>query len=64
MKCIIKNCSGDATSRGLCWKDYFVALALVRKGKTTWDFLIKNNMALERKNQNEFTKQFKSLKHE
>ena len=40
-KCLIEGCEGEAKTRGLCHKCYQTAFMSVKKGKTTWDELVK-----------------------
>lgn len=64
-KCIVSNCNGNAASRGLCYGDYYKALRLVNKKETTWDFLIKHNLALYSNHggkPSDFMKKFKEAK--
>jgi hypothetical protein len=41
MKCLVDGCEGEAKTRGLCHKCYQTAFMSVKKGKTTWDELVK-----------------------
>lgn len=38
--CLVPGCTNDATTRGLCGKDYAIANSLVKKGQTSWKKLV------------------------
>lgn len=44
--CIIPNCENVAKARGLCFNCYMSARDRVSRGKTTWEFLVEDGLAL------------------
>lgn len=60
--CIVKDCGKPSKIRGLCKMCYTNANYIVTCGKTTWDFLEKNNLAKPPKiGVSRFTKEFEKL---
>lgn len=45
--CLFPECQGIRASRGLCINHYASAAKLIRKGRTTWEYLISKGWAVE-----------------
>lgn len=47
LHCLIFDCSKQIYARGLCFAHYRSAQSSVKKGRTTWEKLVADGMALD-----------------